>query len=119
MFKVFTFFQNWYISISQCIHVLLKQSDSRKIELLYLSQFFLSNLPYFIFKNLPQGRFYFLNKGWFEFLNFFFNSGIEFICDSSTWQFEIKIKLTDINHNSWYNHNKVVIMMLCTFYIPQ
>ena len=48
--------------LSQCIHVLLKQTDSQR-ELLYLFQFFLNNLLYFNFENFPWVRFYLLNKG--------------------------------------------------------
>ena len=39
--------------------------------------------------------------------------GIQFISALSTWHFEMKIKLTDINHNSWYNHNEVKLFARC------
>ena len=101
----FLYFSWRAILLSQCIHMLLKQTDSQT-ELLYLFQFFLNNLPYFIFENLPQVRFYLLNKGYFEFLDSFFKSSIEFIGAS---HFEIKIKLTDINYNSWYKQQTGIV----------
>ena len=50
------------LPLFQCIHVLLKQTDSRR-ELLYIFQFFLNCLPCFIFENLPEVRFHLFNKG--------------------------------------------------------
>ena len=83
--------------------------------LLYLFLFFSSNMSDSIFRNLPQIRFFLFNKDKFELLDFCFDSSVAFIAASSLYHFEIKTKLTDLNHNCtnklyWLNITELLIL---------